>query len=96
MTTVGWAASVGGVLLILSSGCSNPSPTRNTAERVHELQCRMSAQRYCAAQQGEEADQYALNECIGKRAWDCIMGQTPAEQRERYAPEPVASPEPAG
>lgn len=92
---LGWAAfSVVG-LLVLSWGCSSPSPTRNTAERVHELQCRMSAQRYCAAQQGEEVDQYALNQCIGKRAWDCIMGQTPAEQRERYAPEPVAPPEPA-
>ncbi|MED5261557.1 MAG: hypothetical protein VX574_04085 [Myxococcota bacterium] len=79
-------------LLVFTSACSSPSPTENTAEQVHELRCRMSAQRYCAAQQGEEGDEYALNQCIGKRAWDCIMGQTPAEQRERYAPAPVAPP----
>ena len=83
-------------LLALASACSSPSPTANTAEQVHELQSRMSAQRYCAAQQGEESDEYALNQCIGKHAWDCIMGQTPAEQRERYAPAPVAPPGPEG
>lgn len=82
------------VLIVLASACSSPSPTENTAEQVHELRCRMSAQRYCAAQQGEESDEYTLNQCIGKHAWDCIMGQTPAEQRGRYAPAPVAPPGP--
>ena len=52
----------------------------------------MSAQRYCAAQQGEESDEYTLNQCIGNRAWNCIMGQTPGEQRERYAPAPLIPP----
>lgn len=78
-------------LLLFAAACSGPSPTENTAERVRELQCRMTAQRYCSAQQGEESDEYALNQCIGKRAWDCIMGQTEAEQRKRYAPTPIGS-----
>lgn len=80
------------VLIVLASACSSPSPTENTAEQVHELRCRMSAQRYCAAQQGEESDEYTLNQCIGNRAWNCIMGQTPGEQRERYAPAPLIPP----
>ena len=47
------------------------------AELTREVRCRMSAQRSCAAEGGEEIDEYTRNHCIANRAWDCIMDQTP-------------------
>ena len=78
--------------LLLAASCHSSSPTRNTAERTRELICREGAKRSCATQSAEDSDSYALHQCIAKRAWDCIMDQTPADMQERYAPEPVPGP----
>lgn len=85
-----FAALLSIALLFLGAACSSPSPTENTAELTREVRCRMSAQRSCAAEGGEEIDEYTRNQCIANRAWDCIMDQTPADMRERYAPAPVS------
>lgn len=78
------AFATAGLLLL---GCSNNSPTRNTAEMTREVRCREEARRYCEKTTSSEADAgYDRNKCIGDRAWNCIMGQTPADMRERYAP----------
>ena len=72
--------------LLLAASCQSSSPTRNTAERTRELICRESAKRACGAQSAEDSDSYALNQCIAKQAWDCIMGQTRSDMSERYEP----------
>lgn len=72
---------------LLQVGCSNNSPTRNTAEMTREVRCREQARRYCEqVTSAEDNEGYDRNKCIGDRAWNCIMGQTPDEMRERYAP----------
>ena len=54
---------------------------------TREVRCREQARRFCQQTTSSETDEgYDRNKCIGDRAWNCIMGQTPAEMRERYAP----------
>jgi len=65
--------SLGLVACLLLAGCAS-SP--DTAEEAREVSCREQAQRECASA-------VDVDSCVGKRAWDCDLGQTPDDMQQR-------------
>jgi len=50
-----------------------------------EVACRKSAESWCRDRAANASDgEFDRDQCISKRAWDCEMGQTPEDMKQRY------------